>query len=137
MKGNNFEQYALEKAVADTLRAAGVSANVFLNRPRSSERTLTDFVVCRIAGNIRDRAALGECVFNISLFARDIENMKNGKKLSILQDKLYTALPYEVDKIVFKPYSFTVVGDAPDGNGYHARIVNISAFIKPGTKKTD
>jgi len=127
---NNFDQTALENAVVDILYNAGVSQNVFVNRPRSSERDLADFVVCRITGGIRDRAALGECTFNISLFAKDVSNMKNGTKLSVLQSRLRAALPYEVGAIVFKPYTFNVIGDAPDGNGYHARVVNIQAFIK-------
>ena len=130
MNGNNFDQYAMESAVVDVIYNGGVSANVFTNRPRSSERDLDDFVVSRIAGNIRDRGAIGECTFNISLFARDVQNMKNGRKLSILQNRLYAALPYEVGNIVFKPYSFNVIGDTPDGNGYHARVINIQAFIK-------
>ena len=130
MNGINYDPTALENAVIDTLYTAGVSANVFPNRPRSSERDLADFVVCRISGGVRDRGALAECVFNISLFARDVANMKNGKKLSVLQNKLHEALPYEIGSIVFKPYSFTVIGDAPDGNGYHARVINVQAFVK-------
>lgn len=130
MNGNNFDQSALEALVVDAIYDGGVSANVFSNRPRSSEKNLADFVVCRIAGSIRDRGALGECVFNISLFAKDVSNMKNEKKLSVLQQKLHTALPYEIGPLVFKPYSFNVLGDAPDGNGYHARVININAFIK-------
>lgn len=130
MNGNNFDQSALENAVVDAIYNGGVSSNVFTNRPRSSERDLADFVVCHISGSIRDRGALGECVFNISLFVRDVSNMKNGKKLSVMQTKLRTALPYEVGPIVFKPYSYNIVGDTPDGNGYHARVININAFIK-------
>ncbi len=130
MDGNNFNPDTFENAVADIIRGGGVSPNVFLNRPHSSESNLAAFVVSHISGSIRDRGALGECTFSISLFAKDVGNMKNGKKLSVMQDALYSCLPYEVGRIVFQPFSFNVLGDTPDGNGYHARVITIKAFLK-------
>ena len=127
---NKYDITVIEAAVVAALRNAGVSANVFTNRPRSSTKSLADFVVCHITGGIVDRCAVGECVFSFSLFAQDIENIKNGKKLSVLQDRLMNALPYEVERVVFKPYSARVIGDTPDGAGYHARVITIQAFIK-------
>ena len=127
---NNFDQTAIESAIIDILRTAGVSSNIFPNRPRSSERPLAEFVVCHITGGITDRCALGECTVSFSLFAQDISNMKNGVKLSVLQTKLLAALPYESGSIVFKPFSKRIIGDAPDGAGYHARVITLQAFIK-------
>lgn len=127
---NNFDQTAIETAIVGIVRTAGVSENVFTNRPRSSTRPLADFVVCHITGGITDRCALGECTVSFSLFAQDISNMKNGAKLSVLQTRLFNALPYESGNIVFKPFSKRVIGDAPDNAGYHARVITIQAFIK-------
>lgn len=120
----------IESAIVAVLREGGVSANVFTNRPRSSTKPLADFVVAHITGGVVDRCAVGECVVSFSLFAQDIENIKNAKKLSVLQDRLLSALPYEFGKVVFKPFSKRIVGDTPDGAGYHARVITIQAFIK-------
>ena len=125
-----FDITTIENAAGDVIYGLGVSKNVFSNRPSSSTKDLTDFVVCRISGPVIDRCALGECAFAISLFAKDVSNMKNGKKLSVMEQKLRKGLPYEIGDIVFKPFTYRVQGDTSDGNGYHARIVTISAFLK-------
>ncbi|MBQ1278366.1 MAG: hypothetical protein IIY07_06945 [Thermoguttaceae bacterium] len=57
-----------------------------------------------------------------------MSNMKNSKKLSVMQEKVET-LPLEIENIVFKPFSYRVLGDRDDGNGYHFRLINIQAFI--------
>ena len=126
---NNFDPTILENALGDAIYALGVSENVFSNRPRSSEKNLADFVVCRVSGPIRDRGAIGECTFSISLFAKDVSNMKNGKKLSVMQGRLKN-LPLESGDIVLRPFTFSPLGDVSDGNGYHARVINVQAFIK-------
>ena len=127
---NNFDPTALEKSLGDAIYEAGVSANVFHNRPKSMEKDLSDFVVCRVSGPVRDRGALGECTFTVSLFAKNVANMKNAAKLSVMQTKL-KAIPLEFDNIVIKPYTFSPLGDAADNHyGYHIRVINIQAFIK-------
>ena len=126
---NNFDPTAIENAFIDAIYNGGVSQNVFPNRPRSSERDLSDFVVCHINGTIRDRGALGECTFFVALFAKNVNNMKNGAKLSVMQTRL-KALPVEFDNIVLQPYTFTPNGDIPSDAGYHTRVFYINAFIK-------
>ena len=127
---NNFDPTVIEKSLGDVIYAAGVSANVFHNRPKSTEKDLADFVVCRVSGPIRDRGAVGECTFSVSLFAKNVANMKNGAKLSVMQDRL-KEIPLEFDDIVIKPYTFSPLGDMADNhNGYHIRVINIQAFIK-------
>lgn len=132
---NNFDSTKIENAVGDAIYAQGVSSNVFANRPSSLERDMSDFVVCHVSGNINDRGAIGECTLFIALYAKDVSNMKNGKKLSVMQTRL-RGLDLEIDdptygvSLVFQPYTFQFIGDAPDGNGYHARICNLKAFIK-------
>ena len=74
--------------------------------------------------------ALGECTFSISLFAKNVANMKNGKKLSVMQDRL-KSIPLEFGDIVIKPYTFSPLGDVSDNHyGYHIRVINLQAFIK-------
>ena len=126
-----FDQTAIETTICDAIRNAGVSANVWPNRPRSSQADLKDFVVARVSGPIRPRvggAALAECTISIALFSRNVSNMKNSKKLSVMQGKV-ESLPLVNGNLTFKPFSYRVLGDVDDGDGYHYRILNISAFI--------
>lgn len=126
---NNFDQTAIEDAIGDVLYEAGVSANVFHNRPKSSTKDLADFVVCRVTGTIRDLAAIGQGFISVSLFAKDLANMKNTKKLSVMQEKTIRSIPGSIGEIIIDNRP-NVLGDTPDGNGYHARIIEFSIIIK-------
>ena len=123
-----FDQTLLEKALGDLIRGLGVSENVYPSRPRSSASDLKDFVVCHVSGMVRDDAAYGVCDVEISLFARDVSNMKNSPKLSVMQGKLKT-LPAEIGSFVFDLRGMHTVGDSSDGNGYHVRIVQLRKVI--------
>lgn len=129
MTGNNFDQTLIETAIGNAIRAAGVSANVFHNRPRSMVADLEDFVVVKVSGPVSDLAAFGKCVVSAHLFARDVANMKNGKKLSVMQTKLRNGLTAEVGNIVLDVRGIEPIGDTPDGNGYHVRIVQMKNII--------
>jgi len=127
---NKFDQSALEEAVAALLRTASVGRKVFYNRPASTTDDLIDFVVCKVSGSIDDRVALGQCTLSIHLFARDVSNMKNGKKLSVMYGKVINAVPrYLNDKYIIHGNPRTI-GDTADGFGYHVRIVNYKVTIK-------
>lgn len=126
---NNFDQTVIETAVGDALRQLGVSDNVFHNRPRSSTLDLKDFVVCKVTGAIRDYGAFGKCAVAVHLFALDVRNMKNGKKLSVMQGKLKSQIPLEIGNIVLDFREVQPIGDTPDGNGYHVRIVQLNNVI--------
>ena len=67
--------------------------------------------------------------FFVALFAKNVNNMKNGAKLSAMQTKL-KALPVEFGNIALQPYTFTPNGDIPSDAGYHTRVFYINAFIK-------
>ena len=126
---NNFDQTVIESAVAATIRTLGVSEHVFNNRPRSSEKNLKDFVVCHVSGAIRDFGAYGVCTVSVSLFAQDVANMKNGKKLSVMQGKLKGGVPNEIDGLLLDFKGVEPVGDTADGFGYHVRIINLKQVI--------
>lgn len=127
---NNFDSTVIEEAVASVLRTANVSKNVFYNRPRSSTSDLSDFVVCKVTGDINDRFAFGQCTLSIHLFARDVQNAKNRKKLSVMQGKTLEAVPRIIDDKIITDGTPRIIGDTEDGNGYHARIINYKVTIK-------
>lgn len=127
-----FDQTEIETAICDAIRETGASKNVWPNRPRSTQADMKDFVVARVSGPIRPLTgggALAECTISIALFSRNISNMKNSKKLSVMQGKI-EQLPLTTGNIVFKAFSYRVLGDRDDGDGYHFRLLNIQAFIK-------
>lgn len=125
---NDFDITDIETAVADAVRELGVSDNVWYNRPKATDDTIDSFVVVKVTGGITDLAAYGSCHVAVHLFARDIREMKNSAKLSIMQKALQN-LPLWID-----PYLIDgnprVVGDTPDDFGFHARIVTFRLFIK-------
>lgn len=126
---NNFDQTIIETAIADVVRGLGISTNVFNNRPKSSEKNLKDFVVCKVVGNIRDYGAYGICTVAVHLFAQDVANMKNGKKLSVMQEKLKEGVSNEIDGMVLDFKGIEPIGDTPDGFGYHVRIIQLKQVI--------
>ena len=125
---NDFDITDIEKLIGDTVRGLGVSAHVWYNRPKATDDTISDFVVVKVSGGISDKAAYGECRVSIQLFARDIKEMKNSKKLSVMQKKL-EALPTWIEPLLINPHP-RIVGDTADDFGFHARLVNIKVFIK-------
>lgn len=126
---NNFDQTVIERAISEVIRALGVSSHVFNNRPRSSGKNLKDFAVCKVVGSIRDFGAFGTCTVAVHLFAQDVDNMKNGEKLSIMQGKLKGGFSGTIGDLVLDFKGIEPVGDTPDGNGYHVRIIQLKNVI--------
>ena len=125
---NDFDITDIEKLISDEVRKLGVSANVWNNRPKATSDTIADFVVVKVSGGISDKAAYGDCRVSIHLFARDVKEMKNAAKLSIMQKKL-EALPLWIEPLLIDGHP-RIVGDTADDFGFHARFVNFKVYIK-------
>lgn len=126
---NDFDITDIEETLKGIVRKAGVSQAVYSNRPKATSSPKDDFVVVSVAGRVDDAAAYGQCKVFIYLFARDVQAVKNGAKLSRMYQALRAGLPgfegrYEFDR---RP---SVLGDAPDDYGYHTRVVELSVTIK-------
>lgn len=136
---NAFSASLLESAIRAILKSNGVSANVYNNRPKAVSPQTNDFIVVNVQGEIDDMASFGTCTLDVALFAKDAAGFKNGKKLTLMQgavmDKLPCALKvqtdgydtvaeYEIDKYP------SIVGDASDDYGFHARIILFDTTIK-------
>lgn len=126
---NNFDQSAIEDSIGEVLRTIGVSKNVYSNRPRSISADLKDFVVCKVVGSIDDLRAFGSCTLSVSLFAKDVSNVKNRKKLSVMQEKVTQGMPRSYDGLLIDDVP-KILGDSADKDGYHARIIHYSLIIK-------
>jgi len=133
---NDFDITDVEKLVADAVRNLGVSAHVWNNRPKATDDTIDDFVVVKVSGGISDKAAFGQTRLAIHLFARDIMEMKNSKRLSVMQ-KALGSLPLWIEPTGENPPHGIlidghprIVGDTPDDFGFHARIITFRLYIK-------
>lgn len=127
---NDFDITDIEKAVSDAVRELGVSEHVWNNRPKATDDSIDSFAVVKVTGGISDKAAFGQTRIAVHLFARNVKEMKNSKRLSVMQRRLL-ALPlwpnqgrYLIDG------NPRIVGDAADDFGFHARIITFRLFIK-------
>ena len=124
---NDFDITTIEDEVMDIVRNLGVSKKVYPNRPKAADPA-TDFVVIGVDG-VDDRAAYGECTVSIDLFAKDIDSVKNRKKLSIMYLKLRAGFPASAGRLLFDT-EWNILGDTPDDFGFHARMIRIQTTIK-------
>lgn len=124
---NDFDISTIEDTVIDIVRNLGVSKKVYPNRPKATD-SATDFVVVRADG-VDDLHAYGETVVSIDLFAKDIDNIKNRKKLSVMYQKLCQGFPASAGRLLFDN-EWNILGDTPDDFGFHARMIRINTTIK-------
>ena len=127
---NDFDITDIEKAVSDAVRDMGVSAHVWNNRPKATDDSINDFVVVKVTGGITDKAAFGQTRISVHLFVRDVAEMKNSKRLSVMQ-KALEGLPLwpNEGKVLIDGHP-RIVGDTPDDFGFHVRIISFRLFIK-------
>ena len=125
---NNFDISAIENEVITIVRKLGVSSKVYPNRPKSTD-TASDFVVVSLSDGVDDMSVFGECVVRVDLFAKDIDSIKNSKKLSVMYNKLVSGFPTSSGRMLFDP-EWNILGDTPDDFGFHARIIRIPTTIK-------
>ena len=126
---NNFDPSEIEEAIGDVIYSLGVSENVFYNRPRSDQKDLTDFVICKVSGQIIDYRTYGQGTLSVHLFARNVQNFKNSKKLSAMQRTLIEGMPLSIGDCILAGNP-RIVGDTDDMQGYHVRIINYTITIK-------
>lgn len=124
---NDFDITAIEDEVIEIVRSLGVSKKVYPNRPKVAESS-SDFAVVSI-GDVEDLATYGECIISIDLFAKDIDSVKNRKKLSAMYQKLRKGFPAASGRLLFDT-EWNTLGDTPDDFGFHARMIRISTTIK-------
>lgn len=125
---NVFDITDLENAIKGIVLEGGVTDTVFSNRPKAKDQG-TDFAVVSVTSGIDDLAAYGDTDISVDLFARDVNNVKNSKKLSKMYEALIAAMPAEIDRYMISTTPL-VLPDVPDDYGYTARIVNFSVIIK-------
>ena len=127
---NDFDITDIEKAVSEAVRSLGFP-RVWNNRPKAVDDTIDDFLVVKVSGGITDKAAFGLTRVAISIFVRDVREMKNSKRLSVLQ-KTLEGLPLWIGENLLDGHP-RIVGDTPDDFGFHARIITYRLYIKATT----
>lgn len=124
---NDFDITDIEGVFSAAVRELGFP-RVWNNRPKATDDSISDFVVVKVSGGISDGAAYGSCRVLVHLFARDVKEMKNAKKLSVMQKKMLS-LPLWIEPLLLDGHP-RVIGDTADDFGFHARIMNFKVFIK-------
>lgn len=132
---NNFDITNIEDLICDIL-ATKTGCEAYGDRPKAMPHK-DSFVVAQVSGSIFDLETYGSCSINVYLFTKDIENLKNSRKLSFLQDKMREALVGELDAEIngtrislLLEQSPDCMGDIPDDFGYHARVFKYKTIIK-------
>ena len=128
----NYDITAIEENIRGIVRSLGVSDNVFPNRPKALPESVSDFVVVKLSGTLFDLATFAKCTVRIDLFAKDVSNIKNGKKLSVMYKKLVAGIPSASGKILVTT-SPNIIGDTPDDFGFHARMLQFNNTIIKAT----
>ena len=127
---NNFDITDLETVLKGIVRTAGVSTDVYSNRPKATTTPKDNFVVVSVTGRVNDVSAYGQCRVMIYLFARDAQAFKNGSMLSKMYNACREGLPgFYGDKYEFDQTP-AVLGDIADDYGYHARVIELYVNIK-------
>ena len=124
----NYDTSDIESAFISIVKTAGVSANVYPNRPKSTVKS-QDFVVVRLGTGVEDMAAYGTCRVRIYLYARDVENIKNSTKLGLMYDALIGNMPAQSGRYMIDPNP-TISPDLADDYGFHARTITFRVTIK-------
>lgn len=128
----NYDIQKIEKSLADIIRNANVSANVFEGqRPSLSSDTMNDFIVVSVPSAINDRAAIGTCTVRIEVFVKNITStgLKNSIKFTNIFTKLNDLFPLTHNTYLFGSYP-AIIPLGNDGYGYHVQAININTTIK-------
>lgn len=127
---NDFDITEIEDWIIAYVRdVLKVSAAVFNDRPKAIDKSINDFVVARVSGRVTDVSAYGRCNVVFNLFARDISNRKNSKKLSVMYKKLISGFPLEEGRYIVSGIP-VLVGDVGDDFGFHDRVLQVKIIIK-------
>jgi len=125
---NVFDTTALEDTIKQIVKNGGVTATVFSNRPKAKDQG-ADFAVVNLTSRTDDLACYGDTEIAVDLFAKDVNNCKNSKKLSKMYQRLMEVMPAEVGRYMISTTPM-VLPDVSDDYGYTARIVNFNVIIK-------
>lgn len=124
----NYNPVKIRKALIEEVKRLGLSKNVFpQNRPKAYEK-MNDFVVVKVATEIRDDNAYGDTVCRIELYVKCLQNgTENENRMEAMIDKIENMRP----KI--GPYNFsadTIIPLGTDGYGFSMSTIIISTIIE-------
>lgn len=125
---NDFDISAIEDEIISIIRSLGISKKVYPNRPKIADPS-SDFVVVSAINGVEDLSVYGTCAISIDLFAKDLDGIKNNKKLSVMYQKLRKGFPAESGRLLFDT-EWNILGDTPDDFGFHARLIRVKTTIK-------
>lgn len=124
----NLDIVKIENALFDVLSAQKICENIFVGERPTAYDNMSEFIVVQVNSNLRDRTAFGDTITGITIYVKDIANVRNSPRLSEIYQKCISVLPSRSD-----PYRFEYFSTSPsikDGNGFFKTIINLRTFIK-------
>ena len=125
---NNFNISTLEEALVKMVKSWSIADAVYTARPKAAPKC-DSFVIVSVVNGVTDRKAIGSTYVAIDLFAKDIANFKNGKKLGWMYDRFVELFPASFEGYIFETTP-NVLGDVADDYGFHARMIHVKTILK-------
>lgn len=124
----SYDISTLENVLRGIIRDANVSTTVYLNRPKATVGAKDEFVVVDVNGSLEDKNVYGRGTVYVYFFARDVQEEKNWKRLSLMYERFIAAMPLRSGRYIFDENP-TLIGDVPDDYGFHARVLRMKVSI--------
>lgn len=127
----NYDIQKIEKALADAIRSADISDNVFEGQRPSLYDSMSEFIVASVPSSINDMATHGTCTSRIEIFVKNVgsNGLKNSVRFSVIYQNLNNLFPIENDTYLFDWYP-TIIPLGNDNFGFHVQAININTTIK-------
>lgn len=124
----NLDIVQIENTLFEVLSAQGICENIFVGERPTTYDNMTEFIVVQVNANIRDRTAFGDTITGMTIYVKDIANVRNSIRLSEIYQKCTSVLPLVSGKYRFE--YFNVSPSMKDGNNFFKQIINLRTFIK-------
>lgn len=124
----NLDIVQIENTLFEVLSAQEICENIFVGERPTTYDNMTEFIVVQVNANIRDRTAFGDTITGMTIYVKDIANVRNSIRLSEIYQKCTSVLPLVSGKYRFE--YFNVSPSMKDGNNFFKQIINLRTFIK-------
>jgi hypothetical protein len=126
----NFDTNKIYNEVKAFVKNAGVSLNIHNSRPPLNDTPPNEMVVISVVSRMSDLMAYGRCLCAIDLYSKNLsDGTMNGVKLSIMNHRLRSVLPFTSENYVFSD-DITIIPLGNDGYGYHVERLQFNILIK-------
>ena len=124
----NLDIVPIENTLYDALTEQGVCENIFTGERPTAYDNMSEFIVVQVNANVRDRTAIGDTITGITIYVKDIANIRNSPRISEIYQSCVSVLPLNSGKYSYS--FFNVTPTVKDGNNFFKLIINLRTLIK-------